>query len=40
MEGDQGQMKTHIDNVMINGQFYEDFTDGFTINKWDVNAYE
>jgi hypothetical protein len=39
-EGHQGQMKALIDDVMVNGQLYDDFNDGFEVNKWDINAYE
>jgi len=39
-EGHQGQMKARIDDVMVNGQLYDDFNDGFEVNKWDINAYE
>ena len=39
-EGDAGKIIVHYDNVMVNGALYDDFADGFSTNKWYVNAYE
>ncbi len=38
--GDEGSIKTLLDNVRVNGELYDDFDNGFGISKWYINSYE
>lgn len=38
--GDSGLIKVEIDDVKVNGELFDDFTDGLAPNKWNANSYE
>jgi hypothetical protein len=39
-EGDRASMKVLIDETRVDGNIYDDFTGGFSNNKWDITVYE